>query len=183
MILKHILQEKELIREKKIAFATSKSVDKKKETLQIQQDVLRKKRIFENIEDGKPLKRTKGSFDSDKSNAKDSNFWLAEATPDAGIKAEKPLQLTPLCPRSRKPLKFKKLKHVNFLFNDLVQFGEKGYILCAATRKPITFEKCILIKSTGDIVMKSYFESVSTSTKPFIWNGKRIALKDIIYLK
>ena len=71
MILKHILQEKELIREKKIAFAACKSVDKKKETLQIQQDVLRKKRSFENIEDGKPLKRTKGSFDSDKSNAKD----------------------------------------------------------------------------------------------------------------
>ena len=189
MILQHIVQEKELIRKRKMEYIAHKILDKKKEVLKVHEEALRKKRGFEKVEDGKSALSDGPGAGGKESGEKQpltgsSNFWLAEATPDAGAKVKKVLHTTPLCPRSRRPLKFKKLKKVNFVFNDSVKFGKPGYILCSATRKPITIEKCVFIRTTGDIVLKSFFENVSKATKEsLVWNGKRIKSADIIFLK
>ena len=103
-------------------------------------------------------------------------FWDIEVLGLAGPFSDQkmgPLDLKPRCPKSQKPITFKKLIPVRFLFHKSVRFGEPGFVRCAATNKPILHQKCVLIRPTGQVVLKAFIEEV-VKKDGGVWEGKKL---------
>lgn len=177
-ILKHILHEKELIQENVAVFEKRRRIEAVKAN-----DKSRREEENRRLELGFKLaqkiqsSKTEASKTEKRADLLATNHWLPGTAEnieldDPGQKMG-PLDMKPRCPKSQKPITFKKLIPVRFLFHKSVRFGEPGFVRCAATNKPILHEKCVLIRPTGQVVLKAFIEKV-VKKDGGIWEGKKL---------
>mmetsp|Transcript_38068 Transcript_38068/g.84778 ORF Transcript_38068/g.84778 Transcript_38068/m.84778 type:complete len:321 (-) Transcript_38068:542-1504(-) len=105
-------------------------------------------------------------------------FWMPYKAPSAKEVVEKP-SLDTMCPASGKKLKLKELIPVKFT---PVPEGDAGRHMDPLTRETFgTSSKLVVLKGTGDVVLKETWEKL---IKPEgVFNGHRIREKEVIELQ
>ena len=176
-ILKHILHEKELIQENVAAFEKRRRMETvKADDLSRREEENRRCMEFK-LARKITSSKTEASKIEKRADLLATNHWLPGTAEN--IELDLPgqtmgtLDLKPRCPKSRKPITFKKLIPVRFSFHKSVRFGEPGFVRCAATNKPILHEKCVLIRPTGQVVLKAFIDKV-VKKDGGMWEGKKL---------
>ncbi|KAF4685424.1 hypothetical protein FOZ60_006544 [Perkinsus olseni] len=124
-----------------------------------------------------------------KSEARAKSFWAAEEMPEFQKECKKPESLVPRCPMTGKKLRLKDLVPVKFeLTNDAKgkDTDYAGMYCCAVSKKPITHQRCVLLRPSGVVIIEKVFdELVKNAEDPRCpVTGKKLDLKkDIIRLQ
>ncbi|KAF4658272.1 hypothetical protein FOZ61_005735 [Perkinsus olseni] len=124
-----------------------------------------------------------------KSEARAKSFWAAEEMPEFQKECKKPESLVPRCPMTGKKLRLKDLVPVKFeLTNDAKgkDTDYAGMYCCAVSKKPITHQRCVLLRPSGVVIIEKVFdELVKNAEDPRCpVTGKKLDLKkDVIRLQ
>lgn len=86
-----------------------------------------------------------------------TNFWLPDFTPGAAASMLKKPPKRPGSPMTGAPLRMKYLTPIT-LSRDPT---DSSQIICPVSRKRITSQKCVLIKSTGHVLLESVFKKLT----------------------
>eukprot|EP00392_Amoebophrya_sp_AT5.2_P010135 g10188.t1 len=94
----------------------------------------------------------------DKKSSRKENFWVASDAPMSKQKrlTEKDVKKHTECPITGKKLKLKDLIPVKFEIcnEEMVRSGGgRGMYCCAVTKKPITHQKCLLLRPSGVVLL------------------------------
>ncbi|KAF4753183.1 hypothetical protein FOZ62_017861 [Perkinsus olseni] len=124
-----------------------------------------------------------------KSEARAKSFWAAEEMPEFQKECKKPESLVPGCPMTGKKLRLKDLVPVKFeLTNDAKgkDTDYAGMYCCAVSKKPITHQRCVLLRPSGVVIIEKVFDELVKNTEdprcPV--TGKKLDLKkDVIRLQ
>jgi len=148
----------------------------------------------------KSLKRSIDTESKEEGNKrlKEISYWLAEAQPDYDDQAEtirnNPPPERPPSPMSGEPLRLKDLTPITLMregnSNDDKSKGGKheagGKCICAVSNKAITTQPVVVIKKTGVVILKEFYDSVvKTTTEKLMCpiTGKKFKEKDVLELK
>jgi nitric oxide synthase-interacting protein len=176
-ILKHILREKELIQESVAALEKRRRLEVVKGNDKSRREEENRRCMEYKLAQKITSSKTEASKTEKRSNLLATNHWLPGTAENIEVDVSDqkmgPLDLKPRCPKSQKPITFKKLIPVRFLFHKSVRFGEPGFVRCAATNKPILHQKCVLIRPTGQVVLKAFIEEV-VKKDGGVWEGKKL---------
>ena len=86
-----------------------------------------------------------------------------------------------------RPLRRNDLTPVRFTVADKERRGgptaEEGRFCCAVTRKEITHQPVVLLKSTGQVMLEDVAKRLAFPTMTCPITGKKFREKDVIYLK
>jgi hypothetical protein len=162
-IIKHIIHEKQIIKEKNAQYIqqlehTRDNANKRVYTKKVKEQVDFIK-VSSSLTHKKQQKKTDG-------NALQFNYWLPSSAPAVeAIHNRTPPVGKVLCPMSRRPIAMKKLKPVNFLYNNKVLFGEPGFLLCSATSVPIINQDVVYCKKTCNLMLKSFVDAYGEGSK------------------
>mmetsp|Transcript_13870 Transcript_13870/g.30697 ORF Transcript_13870/g.30697 Transcript_13870/m.30697 type:complete len:221 (+) Transcript_13870:2-664(+) len=122
----------------------------------------------------------------DKHKARDASFWVQEETPQAPAKpVEKPDGVTK-CPMTGSKLRMKDLIPVVFELSDeklADTGGTKGMWCCAVSKRPITHQKAVLLKPSGQVIMESALKDCVLPEMRCPISGKKLKSSDIIKLQ
>ncbi|KAF4672481.1 hypothetical protein FOL47_000480 [Perkinsus chesapeaki] len=124
-----------------------------------------------------------------KSEARSKSFWTAEEMPEFQKDVKKPESLVPRCPMTGKRLRLKDLIPVKFELTDPSKGNNTDYsgmYCCAVSKKPITHQKCVLLRPSGVVIIEKVFDELMKKQDdprcPV--TGKKLDLKkDVIHLQ
>lgn len=122
-----------------------------------------------------------------KEELKKINPWLSEFTPTAAPTAIKEPPKRPPSPFSNRPLRAKDLIPVNLerevvVGNSSSNSGSMVRFVCHVTKKTITSQKVILIKSTGAMMIETAYNELAKPSMICPVTGKRFSESDVIEL-
>lgn len=121
-----------------------------------------------------------------KEELKRTSFWVPQSQPTAAAAKLKKPDKAPRDPMH--PNKFLKLKHlikVNFRVDPEAKLGaaaKAGTFICAVTRKPITHQKAVLLRPSGEVILESCLKTVVLPTMRCPITNKRLKKHDIVHL-
>jgi len=119
---------------------------------------------------------------------KRTSYWLSEAQPQYTAEAiedevrNNPPARRPSSPMSGRPLRMKELIPITLQRENLVA-GKEGKCICALSGKAITTQQVILIKKTGVVMIKEFYENLAKSSHVCPVTSKKFKDKDVISLK
>jgi len=110
--------------------------------------------------------------------------WLAEATPSAEPSKVKIPPKRPSSPFSGQPLRTKDLIPIDLLKEDVTNGNDSSLVryLCPISKKTITSQKVVLIKSTGAYMLEECFTSIAAKSMICPLTNKKFSKEDIIQL-
>lgn len=122
----------------------------------------------------------------DKQDFRKNSFWAPEETKTAKPAEVVKPDLVPKCPMSGKKLRMKELVPLKFEIADeelVKQGGGKGMYRCCVSKKPITHQKAVVIKTTGVVLLEAMLKDCVHPTMTCPITGKKITKKDIMHLQ
>mmetsp|Transcript_4827 Transcript_4827/g.16184 ORF Transcript_4827/g.16184 Transcript_4827/m.16184 type:complete len:298 (-) Transcript_4827:81-974(-) len=126
------------------------------------------------------------SLDGNREDIKRTSYWVPQFQPEHLEEAPPPPPRRPPSPMTGAPLRAKDLTPI-----DLVQDGEdagrsaagaRRYV-CPVSRKQITTQKVVFIRSTGAYMLKEVAEELAFPTMTCPVTGKRFRSSDVLELK
>ncbi|CRH00484.1 conserved protein, unknown function [Plasmodium relictum] len=166
-IISNLLTQKKVYTQKKKEYNDYIKELKKKKKDEANYEKEKEKRKFiedlESINDNEKDKKEKKENLLDISN----NFWLSnnsKVKKDAIQKKLKPPSKNLICPISKNPIKISDLITINPEVLNKKDSTKENWV-CSFSKKNIDYHKAVLIKKTGQIILKSFFES-------YIYNKK-----------
>merc|ERR1712159_826092 len=109
-----------------------------------------------------------------------SNFWVPTMTPDNLKSTIAKPEKRPRSPMSGQPLKLKDLIPLNLLEDS---DGEKGSFICAVSKKELKHQKVVLIKSSGQVMLRKCFDELAKPEMKCPVTGISFKEEDVIDLK
>eukprot|EP00938_MAST-03A_sp_MAST-3A-sp1_P007462 g7462.t1 len=108
------------------------------------------------------------------------SYWLPSAAPDAGPEQIKKPPKRPPSPITGAPLRMKHLTPATLTLDP----DDKSVFICPVSKKRITTQKCILIKTTGHVILKSVFDKIKGQSKDLACpvTGEPIRESDVLNL-
>lgn len=191
-ILEHLVTQKKELLEKRADY----EAQEKKKALQRKQDddeeTAKKLQEFDNQEKGAgalkevSLTTSRTEFaDKDKRKERDHNFWVCCDAPEAKPTDLQKESTTTKCPISGKKLRMKDLIPIDFEIADqklLDTGGGRGMYCCALTKKPITHQKVVLIKPSGQVILESCVKDCVLPSMTCPVTSKKLQKSDIVPL-
>ena len=125
------------------------------------------------------------------------SYWLASSQPqrtgaagyDGDFDYEREIAALPppppdrpASPMSGGPLKLKQLIPLHFLHEAATGGGNDGRVLCAVSHKAITTQTTIVIKNTGQVMLKAVYEELAAPTMTCPVTGRKFRNKDVLEL-
>jgi len=108
------------------------------------------------------------------------SYWLPSAAPDAGPEKIKKPPKRPPSPITGAPLRMKHLTPATLSFDP----EDKNVIICPVSKKRITSQQCVLIKTTGHVILKSVFDKIKKDDEKLSCpvTGESIRESDVLSL-
>lgn len=119
-----------------------------------------------------------------KRSLKRTSFWLSESQPqydNEGERDEEPPN-RPRSPMTGGELRRKDLVSIT-LGREEAKGGKKGKCVCAVSGKAITTQEVVVIKKTGVVMLKEFYESLAKEERVCPVSGKKFREKDVMELK
>ncbi|SOV11747.1 conserved protein, unknown function [Plasmodium sp. gorilla clade G2] len=160
-IINNFLNQKKIYAKKKKEYEDYiKDMKRKKKEELLQEKEKEKKKFLQDLEN----LNTPNVQKEEEKNLLDisNNFWLScnssKVKKDAIQKKLKPPSKELICPITKKPLKMNELITINpeVIKNE---DSENGKWVCSFSKKNIDHHKAVLLKKTGKIILKSFFEN------------------------
>lgn len=125
--------------------------------------------------------------DEGRKTLKRTSYWLSENQPDydptKDILAKGPPPERPSSPMSGKPLRLKDLIPLHLKKEDSDNPNANTRFICAVSGNAITTQPVIAIKKTGQVMLKSIYESLAKPTMTCPVTDKKFKEKDVIELQ
>lgn len=109
-----------------------------------------------------------------------TNFWVPTSTPDTIKTSLKKPEKRPRSPMSGEPLKLKDL--IPLTLNVDTDADEKTF-LCSVSKKELKHQDVVLIKSTGQVMLKKVYEECAKPDMQCPVTGKTFKASDVLELK
>jgi len=112
-----------------------------------------------------------------------SNFWVPDVTPDGmKVKVKEP-DKRPLSPCTQRPLKITSIFSINLVVDEKASDGPRDVsYMCPVSKKQITHQKCVAIKTTGTVMLKECYDQFVKADMMDPETGKKFSEKDVVEL-